>query len=395
MSYPEIILRRGKEESLLRFHPWVFSGAIASLPEGLEEGETVTVRSASGQLLGTGHYQVGSIAVRMLSEEDIVIDEDFYRRRLAEAYRLRRVLDLIRPDNNAYRLVHGEGDFLPGLIVDVYGATAVMQAHSPAMHYARNEIARALVSLPEAGISAVYYKSETTLPYKARLDPQNDYIIGGFTTDEALENGLRFHVDWLRGQKTGFFVDQRDNRRLLHHYAAGRRVLNMFCYTGGFSVYALRGGAETVHSVDSSAKAVALTDANVALNFGEDCPRHRSFAEDAFKFLADMPEDAYDLVVLDPPAFAKHRSAIKNALRGYQRLNARAMEKMPSGSILFTFSCSQAISREQFRLAVFSAAAQTRRRVRILHQLTQPADHPVNIYHPEGEYLKGLILWIE
>ncbi len=395
MSYPEIILRRGKEESLLRFHPWVFSGAIASLPEGLEEGETVIVRSASGQLLGTGHYQVGSIAVRMLSEEEIVIDEDFYRRRLAEAYRLRRVLDLIRPDNNAYRLVHGEGDFLPGLIVDVYGATAVMQAHSPAMHYARNEIARALVSLPEAGISAVYYKSETTLPYKARLDPQNDYIIGGFTTDEALENGLRFHVDWLRGQKTGFFVDQRDNRRLLQHYAAGRRVLNMFCYTGGFSVYALRGGAETVHSVDSSAKAVALTDANVALNFGEDCPRHRSFAEDAFKFLADMPENAYDLVVLDPPAFAKHRSAIKNALRGYQRLNARAMEKMPSGSILFTFSCSQAISREQFRLAVFSAAAQTRRRVRILHQLTQPADHPVNIYHPEGEYLKGLILWIE
>ena len=395
MSYPEIILRRGKEESLLRFHPWVFSGAIASCPEGLEEGETVTVRSASGQLLGTGHYQVGSIAVRMLSEEDIVIDEDFYRRRLAEAYRLRRVLDLIRPDNNAYRLVHGEGDFLPGLIVDVYGATAVMQAHSPAMHYARNEIARALVSLPEAGISAVYYKSETTLPYKARLEPQNDYIIGGFTTDEALENGLRFHVDWLRGQKTGFFVDQRDNRRLLQHYAAGRRVLNMFCYTGGFSVYALRGGAETVHSVDSSAKAVALTDANVALNFGEDCPRHRSFAEDAFKFLADMPQDAYDLVVLDPPAFAKHRSAIKNALRGYQRLNARAMEKMPSGSILFTFSCSQAISREQFRLAVFSAAAQTRRRVRILHQLTQPADHPVNIYHPEGEYLKGLILWIE
>lgn len=395
MSYPEIILRRGKEESLLRFHPWVFSGAIASLPEGLEEGETVTVRSDSGQLLGTGHYQVGSIAVRMLSEEDTVIDEDFYRRRLSEAYRLRRVLDLIRPDNNAYRLVHGEGDFLPGLIVDVYGATAVMQAHSPAMHYARNEIARALVSLPEAGISAVYYKSETTLPYKARLDPQNDYIIGGFTTGEALENGLRFHVDWLRGQKTGFFVDQRDNRRLLQHYAAGRRVLNKFCYTGGFSVYALRGGAETVHSVDSSAKAVALTDANVALNFGEDCPRHRSFAEDAFKFLADMPVGSYDLVVLDPPAFAKHRSAIKNALRGYQRLNARAMEKMPSGSILFTFSCSQAISREQFRLAVFSAAAQTRRRVRILHQLTQPADHPVNIYHPEGEYLKGLILWIE
>ena len=394
MSYPEIILRRGKEESLLRFHPWVFSGAIASLPEGLEEGETVIVRSASGQLLGTGHYQVGSIAVRMLSEEDIVIDEDFYRRRLAEAYRLRRVLDLIRPDNNAYRLVHGEGDFLPGLIVDVYGATAVMQAHSPAMHYARNEIARALVSLPEAGISAVYYKSETTLPYKARLDPQNDYIIGGFTTDEALENGLRFHVDWLRGQKTGFFVDQRDNRRLLQHYAAGRRVLNMFCYTGGFSVYALAGGAKEVVSVDSSAKAVTLTEANVELNFPGDT-RHRAVAEDAFRHLDAMEQGAYDLIVLDPPAFAKHRSALHNALQGYRRLNARAFEKIAPGGVLFTFSCSQAVSREQFRVAVFSAAAQSRRRVRILHQLTQPADHPVSIYHPEGEYLKGLVLYVE
>lgn len=395
MSYPEIILRRGKEESLLRFHPWVFSGAIASLPDGLEEGETVTVRSSSGDLLGTGHYQIGSIAVRMLSDDDITVDGRFYRTRLEEAYRLRRVLGLIREDNNAYRLVHGEGDFLPGLIVDVYGSTAVMQAHSPAMHYARDVIARALTELPEAGITAVYYKSETTLPYKARLDPQNDYIIGSYSTDVAVENGLKFHVDWLRGQKTGFFVDQRDNRMLLQRFARGRRVLNMFCYTGGFSVYALRGGAELVHSVDSSAKAVTLTDANVELNFGPNCERHRSFAEDAFKYLADMESGAYDLVVLDPPAFAKHRSAIKNALRGYQRLNARAMEKMPSGSLLFTFSCSQAISREQFRLAVFSAAAQTRRRVRILHQLTQPADHPVNIYHPEGEYLKGLILWIE
>ena len=394
MSYPEIILRRGKEESLLRFHPWVFSGAIASLPEGLEEGETVIVRSASGQLLGTGHYQVGSIAVRMLSEEDIVIDEDFYRRRLAEAYRLRRVLDLIRPDNNAYRLVHGEGDFLPGLIVDVYGATAVMQAHSPAMHYARNEIARALVSLPEAGISAVYYKSETTLPYKARLDPQNDYIIGGFTTDEALENGLRFHVDWLRGQKTGFFVDQRDNRMLLQKYSKGSKVLNMFCYTGGFSVYAMRGGAQSVDSVDSSAKAVMLTDANVELNFPSD-PRHKSYAEDAFKFLARMEKGSYDLIILDPPAFAKHRSAIRNAMIGYRRLNAAAFEKIAPGGILFTFSCSQAVSKEQFRLAVLSAAAQSRRKVRILHQLTQPADHPVNIYHPEGEYLKGLVVYVE
>ncbi len=267
-------------------------------------------------------------------------------------------------------------------------------AHSPGMHYARQIIAETLVDLPEIGIRNVYYKSETTLPYKAALDPQNDYIIGGYDTDVAVENSLKFHVDWLKGQKTGFFVDQRDNRSLLRSFAKGRKVLNMFCYTGGFSVYALQGGAELVHSVDSSAKAVALTQANVDLNFGPDAP-HEAFAVDAFKYLADMPSGAYDLVVLDPPAFAKHRSAIRNALRGYQRLNAKAMEKMPSGSILFTFSCSQAITKEQFRLAVFSAAAQTGRRVRILHQLTQPADHPVNIYHPEGEYLKGLVLYIE
>ena len=394
-NIPTLRLRRGKEESLDRLHPWVFSGALTEMPRDIEEGTVVRVAASDGRLIGVGHFQIGSIAVRMLDFADTAIDDAFFAKRLAEAYALRRTLGLQRPDNTAFRLVHGEGDFLPGLVVDVYGDTAVVQAHSPGMHFVRDTIARALTELPGAGIANVYYKSETTLPYKARLDPQNDYIIGSYSGNVATENGLKFHIDWLRGQKTGFFVDQRDNRALLGRYAAGRRVLNMFCYTGGFSVYALRGGAETVHSVDSSAKAVALTDANVALNFGEDCPRHRSFAEDAFKFLADMPENAYDLVVLDPPAFAKHRSAIKNALRGYQRLNARAMEKMPSGSILFTFSCSQAISREQFRLAVFSAAAQTRRRVRILHQLTQPADHPVNIYHPEGEYLKGLILWIE
>lgn len=394
-KYPVVTLRRGKEESLLRFHPWVFSGAIERLPQNIEEGDVVTVVSHDGECLGTGHYQIGSIAVRMLSNKPEVIDYEFYKRRLIAAFDLReRVLGLVRPDNNAYRLVHGEGDFLPGLIVDVYGHTAVVQAHSPGMHFARDIIARALTEIDGAAIRSVYYKSETTLPYKASLDPQNDYIIGSYDTNVALENGLEFYVDWLKGQKTGFFVDQRDNRDLLRRFARGRRVLNMFCYTGGFSVYAIKGGAELVHSVDSSAKAVALTEANVRANFGDDAP-HRAFAEDAFKYIAEMPHDFYDLVVLDPPAFAKHRGAIKNALRGYQRLNARAMEKMPAGSVLFTFSCSQAISKEQFRLAVFSAAAQTGRRVRILHQLTQPADHPVNIYHPEGEYLKGLILYLE
>lgn len=394
MNYPVIKLRRGKDESLKRFHPWIFSGAIASLPEGIEEGQVVVVHAADGTPMGMGHYQIGSIAVRMLCTEVREIDADYYRRRLTDAYRLRQTLNLIRDDNNAYRLVHGEGDFLPGLIVDVYGPTAVLQAHSVGMHYARDIIARCLVDLPGAGIENVYYKSETTLPFKASLDPQNQYIIGGYKTNVAVENGLKIYVDWLKGQKTGFFVDQRDNRMLLQRFAKGKRVLNMFCYTGGFSIYALRGGAELVHSVDSSAKAVTLTRENVALNFGENAP-HEAFAVDAFKYLADMPDGAYDLVVLDPPAFAKHRGAIPNALRGYQKLNARAMEKMPKGSVLFTFSCSQAVSKEQFRLAVFSAAAQVKRRVRILHQLTQPADHPINIYHPEGEYLKGLILYIE
>lgn len=399
MSYPVIKLRRGKEESLGRFHPWVFSGAIATLPDGLEEGDVVSVIAADGTPLGVGHYQIGSIAVRMLSfDADTAIDEEYYRGRLADALRMRQVLGLRRDDNNAFRLVHGEGDFLPGLVVDVYGDTAVVQAHSPGMHYARHTIAKVLTEMPDAGIHNIYYKSETTLPYKARLDPVNDYLIGHADTDVAIENSLKFHVDWLRGQKTGFFVDQRDNRTLLGKYAAARRVLNMFCYTGGFSVYALAGGAVSVTSVDSSAKAISLTDANVALNQNGDATaagRHRSEATDAFKFLQSMDSNAYDLIILDPPAFAKHHSAVRNALQGYRRLNARAIEKIAPGGILFTFSCSQAVSREQFRLAVFSAAAQCRRRVRILHQLTQPADHPVNIYHPEGEYLKGLVLYIE
>lgn len=390
-----ITLKRGKEDSLLRFHPWVFSGAIYLLPEGLEEGDTVVVNAADGTFLGRGHYEIGSIAVRILSSDrDEAIDESFYAARLRAAWALRERLGLIRPDNNTFRLVHGEGDFLPGCVVDVYGDTAVLQAHSPGMHYARHILARELVSLSGAGIRNVYYKSETTLPYKARLDPVNDYIIGGFHTNIATENGLQFNIDWLKGQKTGFFVDQRDNRALVERYSRGARVLNMFCYTGGFSVYAMRAGAELVHSVDSSAKAVALTDANIELNFPGDT-RHKSFAVDAFKYLADMADGAYDLIILDPPAFAKHRSALKNALVGYRRINEAAFRKIAPGGILFTFSCSQAVSREQFRLAVFTAAARSGRRVRILHQLTQPSDHPVNIYHPEGEYLKGLVLAVE
>jgi hypothetical protein len=390
----ELRLRRGKEESLDRFHPWVFSGALTSMPDDVDEGSLVRVVAHDGRVMGVGHFQIGSIAVRMLSFDDTPVDAGFFRTRLAEALRLRQTLGLMRPDNTAFRLVHGEGDFLPGLVIDIYGHTAVVQAHSPGMHYARDIIAEALVSLDGADIRNVYYKSETTLPYKARLDPQNQYIVGDFETDIAMENGLKFHVDWLRGQKTGFFVDQRDNRSLLEKYSAGRRVLNMFCYTGGFSFYAMRGGATKVCSVDSSAKAVTLTRANVELNFPGD-GRHTAVAEDAFKYLEAMDKGEYDLIVLDPPAFAKHRSALRNALRGYQRLNALGFEKIAPGGVLFTFSCSQAVTKEQFRLAVFSAAAQTGRRVRILHQLTQPADHPVNIYHPEGEYLKGLILYVE
>ena len=390
----EIKLKRGKEESLDRFHPWVFSGAIASLPKDIEEGEVAKVFAADGRLIGVGHYQIGSIAVRILDFSDRRINKEFFKERLSEALNLRLALGLMRDDNNAFRLVHGEGDFLPGLVIDIYGNTAVLQAHSPGMHFERNTIAMALTELDGISIRNVYYKSETTLPYKASLDPVNDYIIGGFETNLATENGLQFYVDWLKGQKTGFFVDQRQNRALLERFARGRKVLNMFCYTGGFSFYAMRGGAKLVHSVDSSAKAITLTNANVELNFPQD-KRHEAFAEDAFKFLDNMKKDDYDLIILDPPAFAKHRSALKNALRGYQRINARAFEKIAHGGILFTFSCSQAVSREQFRLAVFSAAAQSGRKVRILHQLPQPADHPININHPEGEYLKGLVLYVE
>ncbi len=395
MEYKNIYLRRGKDESLKRFHPWVFSGAIERKDQGLEEGEIVRVLDATGQFMGLGHYQIGSIAVRILSFQDRDIDHSFWQERLRIALDVRRSIGVAgRADNNTFRLVHGEGDNLPGLVIDIYGNTAVMQAHSVGMHIARMEVAEALQAVMGDTLTAIYYKSETTLPFKAALGPENGLIYGDTQTDVAMENGLQFHIDWLKGQKTGFFVDQRDNRSLLEQYSRGRDVLNMFCYTGGFSVYALRGGAQKVHSVDSSAKAVELVNANVALNFPTD-NRHQAFAEDAFRYMDEMEKDAYDLIILDPPAFAKHKDALKNALRGYTKLNAKAFEKIRPGGILFTFSCSQAVNKEQFRLAVFTAAAIARRRVRILHQLHQPADHPVNIFHPEGEYLKGLVLYVE
>lgn len=393
MPYKTIVLKRGKADSLRRFHPWVFSGAIQSLPDDLREGEIVRVEDASSQFLAVGHYQIGSIAIRILSFEDVVVDDVFWDERLSEALMLRRALNLLRADNNIFRLVHGEGDRLPGLIVDIYGETAVMQAHSVGMHYARHQISQSLQRILGKSVTQVYYKSETTLPYKANLEELDGPLLGNASNNNvAVENDLRFHIDWLRGQKTGFFIDQRENRLLLQHYSNKRYVLNMFCYTGGFSVYALRGGAQEVVSVDSSAKAIDLTNANVALNY-PNCDHHKAYAEDAFKFL-DKADDAYDLIVLDPPAFAKHKEAVRNALKGYTRLNLQAMRKIKRGGILFTFSCSQAISKDQFRLAVFTAAAQSGRYVRILHQLHQPADHPVNIYHPEGEYLKGLVLEI-
>ena len=430
-----VILKPKKEESLKRFHPWVFSGAIARVlldashkGDAPVEGELVCVRSSANEILGIGHWQVGSIAVRILAFGVEQLPSDFWCERIRAAYKVREAIGLIRPDNNTFRLIHGEGDFLPGLIVDVYADTAVVQAHSIGMHESRNEIANALMSeIPQ--VQNVYYKSDDTLPFKASIEgDKTGWLITNHQSpitnhqspithsDEfwSVENGLEFRIDWLRGQKTGFFVDQRENRALVERYASGKDVLNMFCYTGGFSLYALRGGAKTVDSVDVSQKAIDLVNINVARNFPND-PRHHAYAADAFDFLNEKitnhqssitnhqspttnhqsPITNYDLIILDPPAFAKHRDAVKNALRGYQRINAKAIEKIRPGGILFTFSCSQAVDKEAFRLAVFSAAAQVGRKVRILHQLHQPQDHPINIYHPEGEYLKGLVLYVE
>ena len=390
-----LILRKGKEESLKRFHPWIFSGAVHHIEGEPKEGDLVEVLNSEGRFVAIGHWQVGSIAVRVLTFNRQKIDVEFWEKRLATALDVRKSIGVAGTAyNNMYRLVHGEGDNLPGLIIDIYGENAVMQAHSVGMHVSRMQIAEALKAVMGDTLKAIYYKSETTLPFKASLGQENGFIFGESNDNVAIENGLKFHIDWLKGQKTGFFVDQRENRSLLEKYSHGRKVLNMFCYTGGFSVYAMRGGAELVHSVDSSAKAVDLVNANIELNFPDD-KRHKAFAEDAFRFLDEMKEGAYDLIILDPPAFAKHKDALKNALRGYTKLNVKAFEKIPAGGILFTFSCSQAVNKDQFRMAVFTAAAMAKRKVRILHQLHQPADHPINIYHPEGEYLKGLVLYVE
>ena len=392
--YKNIYLKHRKEESLKRFHPWVFSGAIHHMDENIAEGDTVRVITADGNCIAVGHYQLGTITVRVLSFDDIAIDDSFWQQRMQSALAMRESIGVANnPDNNTYRLILGEGDNLPGLVIDCYGTTAVMQAHSVGMHVCREQICKALVEVMGDRIKNVYYKSETTLPFKAELGQENGFIYGHTDNNTAVENSLSFHVDWLKGQKTGFFVDQRENRSLLEHYAKGKSVLNMFCYTGGFSVYAMRGGANIVHSVDSSAKAIELTNHNVAMNFPND-NRHEAFCEDAFKYLDDN-DKKYDLIVLDPPAFAKHRMALHNALKGYIRLNIKGLQRIKPGGILFTFSCSQAVSKENFRNAVFTAAAQAGRNVRILHQLHQPADHPVNIYHPEGEYLKGLVLYVE
>ena len=392
--YKKIYLKKGKEESLKRFHPWIFSGAIQRTEGDIEEGEVVRVITAGGDFIAVGHYQIGSIAVRVLSFSDVDIDNEFWKSRLLSAYNMRRSVGIVdNPQNNTYRLVHGEGDNIPGLVIDIYGNTAVMQAHSVGIHQQRMAIASCLVEIAGGLIKNVYYKSETTLPYKAELGQEDGFIIGGSDDNVAMENGLKFHVDWLKGQKTGFFVDQRENRSLLERFAQGKKVLNMFCYTGGFSFYAMRGGAELVHSVDSSAKAIELTTRNVEMNFPGD-KRHEAYCEDAFKYL-DRMGDRYDLIILDPPAFAKHRGALHNALKGYTRLNLKAFEKIQKGGILFTFSCSQVVTKDNCRNAVFTAAALAGRKVRILHQLHQPADHPINIFHPEGEYLKGLVLYVE
>ena len=395
----KVILRPRREESLLRYHPWVFSGAIAQIVGHPQEGDLVGVYSADGQLLCCGHYQIGSIAVRVLSFDEDPTREDYWLRMLTRAYQLRKAYGLAVSDTtNCYRLVHGEGDGLPGLIVDYYDGVCVLQAHSVGMFRAKGAICSALQEVYGPALKAVYDKSSGTAPFKAGLELVDGYLYQapGFQTDEltVLENGNRFLVNWSEGQKTGFFLDQRENRAAVGRLARGRKVLNLFCYTGGFSIYALQGGAVHVDSVDSSQRAMDMVDRNVALNgFGPE--QHTSYCTDAIDFVKQVPDGAYDLMIVDPPAFAKHRGALKNALRAYQRLNAAAIAKVAPGGFVFTFSCSQVVDKEAFALAVFSAAAETGRSVRILDRLNQPADHSVNIYHPEGEYLKGLLLYVE
>ena len=393
-GFSKIILEKGKDESLLRFHPWIFSGAIQKIKGPVEEGDVVAVYNHEQRFLGFGHYQIGSIMVRVFSFEDEVPDLAFWTQKIASAWKLRKEIGLTeRDDTNVFRLVHGEGDGMPGLIVDYYNGTVVYQAHSVGMWLNRSLIAEAIRNVLGERVSAIYDKSAKTLPFKADVEPEDGYLWGESISREVKEYGNKFEVDWETGQKTGFFVDQRENRKLLADYSKDRDVLNMFCYSGGFSFYAMNGGARLVHSVDSSAKAIELTNRNVELNFPND-KRHEAFTADAFEFMRDI-KDKYDLIVLDPPAFAKHQRVVRQALQGYKKLNARAFSQIRPGGIVFTFSCSQAVSKDQFRQAVFSGAAIAQRKVRILHQLTQPADHPIDIYHPEGEYLKGLVLYVE
>ncbi len=393
-TYTKIVLKSGKDQSLKRFHPWVFSGAVKKIYGTVSEGDIVSVYSNQDEFLGLGHYQIGSIAVRVFSFTEVNPDRDFWKSKLEEAYRLRAALGLTNsPQTNVYRLVHAEGDGMPGLIIDIYNGTAVMQMHSIGMFQIRMLLAEILKEIMGDKLKAVFDKSSKTIPFKAGIEAKDAFILGESSPEMVTENGLHFNVDWVEGQKTGFFIDQRDNRQLLSQYSKDRDVLNMFCYTGGFSFYAMKGGARSVHSVDSSGKAIDLTRENVELNYPND-KRHEAIVADAFDFLKDI-KDKYDLIVLDPPAFAKHREALGHALQGYKRINAKAFEQIRPGGILFTFSCSQVVSKEKFREAVFSGAAIAGRTVRILHQMTQPADHPVSIYHPEGEYLKGLVLYVE
>ena len=392
-------LRRGKEESLLRRHPWVFSGAIERIIEGdmpLGEGDVVDVITKQGDFIARGHYQIGSIAVRVLSFERKAIDQAWWNERIAEAKQLREALGMVdNATTTCYRLVHGEGDMLPGLVVDIYGAVAVVQCHSVGMYLSRQNISEAIREAYGEAIEAIYDKSSQTLPYKAELGAIDGYLWGSSSHGDrvVLENGLKFKVNWEEGQKTGFFIDQRVNRDLVRAYAQGRKVLNTFCYTGGFSVAALAGGAREVVSIDLSERAVKLADENVRLNFGDEAA-HKAIACNAVEYLKDI-DDSYDMIILDPPAFAKHHKVLGNALQGYKKINVRALQKIRPGGILFTFSCSQAVSRDLFRTTIFTAAAIAGRKVRIIGQLTQPADHPINIYHPEGEYLKGLVVYVE
>jgi len=394
MEFIKIELKPGKEQSLQRFHPWIFSGAIRKINGSPVEGDVVEVEDSRGNFIALGHYQPSSISVRVISFDKVDIDNNFWKDKINLAIQFRKTLGLFGSETtNTYRLIHGEGDNMPGLIVDIYGSTAVMQCHSVGMYHIRQTLAEIIVSEYKGIIKSVYDKSSGTLPFKSGINPKDGYLIGGEESDTLLEHGNKFEVSWVEGQKTGFFIDQRENRQLLQNYSKGKTVLNTFGYTGGFSVYAMKGGATKTITVDSSQKAIDLTRRNVELNFGE-TPKHEAVCLDVFEFIRSTTEK-FDIIILDPPAFAKHNEALRNALQAYKRLNAAAIDKLNPGGLLFTFSCSQVVNKENFRNAVFSGCAMTGRKVRILHQLTQPADHPINIYHPEGEYLKGLVLQVE